>query len=189
MCSSSATAMRTGLNTDVRGFHASLTQSLGADAASRAPAVVLGAGGAARAVVLALMRAGAPEIRLVNRTRARAEALASQFRGRASAAEWGNWSAAFAGAGLVVNTTSLGMIGKDPLALPLDDLPPEAAVVDIVYNPLETELLRNARARGHRTVDGLGMLMHQAVPAFAAWFGVTPLVTPGLRRRLEDALG
>jgi shikimate dehydrogenase len=161
---------------------------LGSSVVSRGPAVVLGAGGAARAVVLALARA--PEIRLVNRTRERAEALAADLRrhARIQVGEWRDWARVFSGASLLVNTTSLGMIGKPSLDVPLTDLPKSAAVVDIVYNPLETELLRRARAAGHPTVDGLGMLMHQAVPAFAAWFGVTPRVTAALRSALEEAL-
>ena len=179
-----------GLNTDVRGFTASLSESLGADAARAGPVVVLGAGGAARAVLLALVRAGAPEIRLVNRTKTRAEVLANSLKPSAAVklVEWGDWNTAFEGARLFVNTTSLGMTGKAPLDLSLDALPKEAAVADIVYNPLETALLREARTRGHRTMDGLGMLMHQAVPAFAAWFGVTPAVTDELRAELVKAL-
>ena len=177
-----------GFNTDVRGFTAALTESLGADAAKAGPVAVLGAGGAARAVVLALKRMGAPEVRLVNRTKKRAEELACVFGNRVHAATWGDWKEAFAGTRLLVNATSLGMKGKDALEVPLDVLPREAAVADIVYNPLETALLRAARAKGHRTVDGLGMLMHQAVPAFAAWFGVTPEVTPELRAELAKAL-
>ncbi|MSP94495.1 MAG: shikimate dehydrogenase [Alphaproteobacteria bacterium] len=179
-----------GMNTDVCGFAASLNQSLGKDAASAGPVVVLGAGGAARGIVLALTRAGAPEIRLINRTQARAEALAASFGATApvKTALWGDWARAFTGARLLVNATSLGMIGKDRLEISLDVLPSEAAIVDIVYNPLETELLRAAKARGHRTMGGLGMLMHQAAPAFAAWFGVTPEVTPALRAELEAAL-
>ena len=179
-----------GLNTDVRGFAASLAENLGADAAKAGPVAVLGAGGAARAVLLALARAGAPEIRLVNRTTARAEALVNALKLSVPVklVEWGDWGAAFAEARLLVNTTSLGMTGKPPLDLPLDLLPKEAAIADIVYNPLETDLLRQAWARGHRTMDGLGMLMHQAVPAFAAWFGVTPAVTDELRAELVKAV-
>jgi shikimate dehydrogenase len=178
-----------GLNTDVRGFSTSLTESLGIGAAKAGPAVVLGAGGAARAIVLALIRAGAPEIRLLNRTSKRASELKTSLGDpRIKAGEWGAWTSAFAGAQLLVNTTSLGMTGKEPLELSLDQLPATAAVADIVYNPLETALLRQARARGQRTMDGLGMLMHQAVPAFAAWFKVSPEVTPALRAELEKAL-
>lgn len=179
-----------GLNTDVKGFASSLAESLGDDAARAGPSAVLGAGGAARAIVEALLRAGAPEIRLINRTQTRAENLASQARsGRVKAVAWGNWKLGFADTRLLINATSLGMTGKSKLDLPLEALPRNAAVADIVYNPLETELLKAAKARGHRTMDGLGMLMHQAVPAFASWFGVTPKVTPELRAELERALG
>jgi shikimate dehydrogenase len=178
-----------GMNTDVRGFAASLAETLGPDAARRGPATVLGAGGAARAVVWALQRAGSPEIRLVNRTPARADALARSANGSIRVVPWGDWRAALADVGLLVNTTSLGMTGKPALEIALDHLPSHAAVADIVYNPLETGLLRAAKARGHRTMDGLGMLMHQAVPAFAAWFGITPKVTLQLRAELESALG
>jgi len=178
-----------GMNTDVRGFAASLAKTLGADAARKGPAAVLGAGGAARAIVLALQRAGSPEIRLINRTRSRSDTLARAAGGAVRSVSWGDWKAALNDAALLVNTTSLGMTGKPPLEIALDHLPSHAAVADIVYNPLETALLRAAKARGHRTMDGLGMLMHQAVPAFAAWFGVTPSVTPELRAELQRALG
>lgn len=179
-----------GLNTDVGGFAASLIETLGAEAASAGPAAVLGAGGAARAILLALERAGAPEVRLINRTAARADALAKSFDSslKVRPMEWGDWRTAFAGVSLLINTTSLGMIGKPPLELSLDALPREAAVVDIVYNPLETALLRQARSKGHRTMDGLGMLMHQARPAFAAWFGIMPEITEGVRAELVKAL-
>jgi shikimate dehydrogenase len=179
-----------GFNTDVGGFAASMAENLGVDAAKAGPVAVLGAGGAARAVLLALARAGATEIRLVNRTKTRAEALVNSLKLSAAVrlVEWGDWGAAFAGAGLLVNTTSLGMTGKAPLELSLDALPEQAPVADIVYNPLETDLLREAWARGHRTMGGLGMLMHQAVPAFAAWFGVMPAVTDELRAELVKAL-
>lgn len=180
----------TGLNTDVRGFTASLVSGLGAATAAAGPVTVLGAGGAARAIVLALARAGAPEIRLVNRTKARSQTLAGtlgQFA-KIQLVDWGDWDAALIGARLLVNTTSLGMTGKPPLELSLEGLPSQAAVADIVYNPLETPLLKAARARGHRTMDGLGMLMHQAAPAFAAWFGVSPEAGPELRDELVKAL-
>ena len=179
-----------GLNTDIGGFAASLKESLGENAAHAGPAAILGAGGAARAVFLALARAGAPEIRLLNRTHARAEALAKALgsHARVKLVEWGDWPRAFEGASLLVNATSLGMTKKPPLELSLAALPPNAAVADIVYNPLETDLLSEARKRGHRTMDGLGMLMHQAAPAFTAWFGVVPEVTKELRAELVKAL-
>jgi shikimate dehydrogenase len=178
-----------GMNTDVRGFAASLTETLGADTVQEGPAALLGAGGAARAVVLALQRGGSPEIRILNRTPARSEALNRSAGGALRTVTWGDWHAGLTDAALLINTTSLGMTGNPALEITLDHLPRQAAVADIVYNPLETDLLRAARARGHRTMDGLGMLMHQAVPAFAAWFGVTPKVTPELRAELERALG
>ncbi len=178
-----------GMNTDVRGFSASLAEQLGANAASNGPVAVLGAGGAARAIVQALLKAGAPEIRLLNRTKKRAEQLASAFpHGKIKVEEWGDWTAALKSAALLINTTSLGMTGKAPLEISIDALPKSGSVADIVYNPLETPLLAAARARGHRAMDGLGMLMHQAAPAFAAWFGVTPQVTPELRAELVKAL-
>ena len=184
-----------GHNTDVGGFAAHLVHSIGANAVRRGPAVVLGAGGAARSVLLALIRQGVTEIGLLNRTRARADVLAAYFGGkqeysaaRITALDWADRDLALSGANLLVNTTALGMTGKDRLDLPLAALPKSAAVADIVYNPLQTDLLVRARARGNTVIDGLGMLMHQAVPAFAAWFGVRPEVTAALRSELEGAL-
>jgi shikimate dehydrogenase len=178
-----------GLNTDVQGFTLSLEESLGRNAAAAGPVVVLGAGGAARAVVIALTRARAPEIRLLNRTRKRAEMLAANLKSVAiRVIDWGQWQQAFSGARLLVNATVLGMKGALTLDISLDNLAPEAGVADIVYNPLTTNLLASARSRGHKTMDGLGMLMHQAAPAFAAWYGVRPQVTPELRAMLERAL-
>ena len=178
-----------GLNTDVRGFSAALAEAFGEDAAKSAPVIVLGAGGAARAVVLALARMGAPKIRIANRTLARAQTLRKALGNiPIEIVEWGDWAGAFAGAGLLVNATSLGLAGGPALEISLEKLPSAARVADIVYNPLETNLLREAAARGHKTMDGLGMLMHQAVPAFAAWFGVEPEVAPDLRATLEKAL-
>jgi shikimate dehydrogenase len=125
---------------------------------------------------------GFTTLRLVNRTAERAEALAETLEGRASALPWAERSAALAGAALLDNTTSLGMKGQPPLEIALDRLPGDALVTDIVYTPLETPLLAAARTRGHATVDGLGMLLHQGRPGFHAWFGVDPEVTPALRR-------
>ena len=170
-----------GRNTDAQGFIENLRQTAPEWRAKAGPAVVLGAGGAARAVVHALREAGAPDIRLANRTKDRAASLARDFAPGVSVVEWRNRAAALQDANLLVNTTSLGMAGQEPLDLALDALPASALVNDIVYAPLETALLRDARARGNRTVDGLGMLLHQARPGFAAWFGVTPEVTPALR--------
>ncbi len=171
-----------GSNTDAFGFLASLR----ADApkmwrAANGPAVVLGAGGASRAIIVALLDAGTPELRLTNRSREKAEALAAEFGNRLQVVDWDDRATALAGAGLLVNTTSLGMGGQPDLDLPLDDLPVTALVNDIVYTPLETGLLAAARARGNPVVDGLGMLLHQGRPGFEAWFGVAPEVTPELR--------
>lgn len=178
-----------GCNTDAMGFSAALNEALGAGAAQAGPVVVLGAGGAARAVIVGLIKNGAKKIRIVNRTRARGETLAQTFESvNFEVFDWGDWQNAFADAGLLVNATSVGMAGKGALDIALDTLPRAAGVADIVYNPIETGLLRDAKARGHRTMDGLGMLMHQAVPAFAAWFGITPKVTAELRNVLEEKL-
>jgi shikimate dehydrogenase len=168
-----------GRNTDAFGFLAALQQDAPAWPAER-PAVVLGAGGSARAVVVALIDAGATEIRLANRTRAKAEALL-ELGPAVRVVEWTQRDAALEGAGLVVNTTTLGMGGQPPLELDLKALPGDAVVNDIVYSPLETPLLAAARARGNAAVDGLGMLLHQARPAFHAFFGLDPAVTPALR--------
>ncbi len=170
-----------GSNSDAFGFLENLRAGAPAWRADRAPAVVLGAGGAARAVVAALIDVGAPEIRLLNRTRSRAEVLAKDLGGRTQVADWSDRHTLLAEAGLLVNTTSLGMAGQAPLELDLDALPVGALVSDIVYSPLETDLLAGASARGNPVVDGLGMLLHQARPGFAAWFGVEPVVDSALR--------
>ena len=172
-----------GGNTDAYGFLAHLDATLlGWDRAARR-SVVLGAGGAARAIVYALLSRGL-EVDVVNRTLSRAQELATHFV-RASAHGWNELSGLLAGADLLVNATSLGMSGKAPLDIDLAPLRRDAIVYEIVYVPLETALLREARGRGHPTVEGLGMLLHQAVPGFARWFGVTPAVTPELRALIE----
>lgn len=170
-----------GRNTDAFGFLENLRRGCPSWRAGDGPAVVVGAGGAARAVCVALIDAGIPEIRLINRTPARAEALAGEIGGPIRVALWADRAVALDGAGLLVNTTTLGMAGQPPLELALDALPPRALVNDIVYVPLETDLLARARLRGNPVVDGLGMLLWQAVPGFEAWFGVRPEVTPELR--------
>ncbi len=174
-----------GRNTDASGFMDNLRQGAPGWRAEAGPAVVLGAGGAARAAAYALLEAGAPELRLCNRTGANAEALALDLGGATgapvAAVAWDRRAAALADAQVLVNTTSLGMTGAPSLELPLDRLPAGALVTDIVYAPLETDLLRRARARGHPTVDGLGMLLHQARPGCKAWFGPDPQVTAELR--------
>ena len=170
-----------GRNTDAFGFLENLRQGAPAWDAAAGPALVLGAGGAARAVVAALLDAGAPEVRLSNRTAARAEALARALGARVVPVPWERRADALDGLALLVNTTSLGMAGQPELDLDLDPLPAAALVTDIVYTPLETPLLARARARGNPAVDGLGMLLHQARPGFEAWFGVAPEVTAELR--------
>ena len=170
-----------GRNTDGVGFLNNLRQGAPNWDPTAGPAVVLGAGGAARAVVVALTDAGVPEVRIANRTRDKADALADDLGGPITAVDWQAREHALAGANLLVNTTSLGMAGHDPLEIDLSALPDGALVNDIVYQPLETDLLARARARGNRVVDGIGMLLHQAVPGFEAWFGVRPEVTEALR--------
>ncbi|MFE1597698.1 shikimate dehydrogenase [Methylobacterium sp. ID0610] len=176
-----------GDNTDAPGFLAHLDATLGADwpettgiGAGRT-VTLLGAGGAARAIAVGLLERGLPHLRIANRTPARAEALRGLDSARVEAVAWERVPDLLGGTGLLVNTTSLGMAGAGRLDLDLAALPDGAAVADIVYVPLETPLLAAARARALRTVDGLGMLLHQAVPGFARWFGVTPRVTPELR--------
>lgn len=169
-------------NSDAFGFLENLRQHAPGFRANAGPVVVLGSGGAARAVVVALADAGAPEIRIVNRTLARASDLCHLAPSVARAMPWPDMAAALADAILLVNTTSLGMEGQPPLEIDLGRLPPRALVNDIVYTPLETALLASAAARGNPVVDGLGMLLHQARPGFKAWFGREPEVTDDLRR-------
>ncbi|MDG4574719.1 MAG: shikimate dehydrogenase [Defluviicoccus sp.] len=176
-----------GLSTDGFGFLASLSASQPGWQAAAGAAVVIGAGGAARAIVQALIEAGVPEIRLVNRTARRARVLADHLGGPITLIDWQDRAAALESSNLLVNATSLGMRGEPPLALALDALPREAVVADIVYVPLLTELLASAAARGNRVVDGLGMLLHQARPAFAAWFGIEPEVTAELKLSVLQA--
>lgn len=172
-------------NSDGYGFIESLRAGAPGWQADRGPAVVLGAGGASRALIHALLEAGVPEIRLANRTRDKADALAKAFD-RTAVIDWERRAAALEGAATVVNATSLGMEGQPPLDIALDAAPDHAVVTDIVYTPLETPLLAAARARGLAAVDGLGMLLHQARPAFAAWFGIDPEVDDALRAAVLD---
>jgi shikimate dehydrogenase len=186
-------------NTDTYGFLANLDdQAPGWDEAETgAPksTVVLGAGGASRAIVYGLMTRGFTQIILANRTVERAQSLARHFAEAAQAASctihpcnFQEAEEALPQANLLVNTTSLGMVGQDALAFSLQTLPATAVVTDIVYTPLETDLLKQARRRGNRAVDGLGMLLHQAVPGFEKWFGIRPEVTPALRNHVLQAL-
>ncbi len=171
----------TGSNTDGFGFIENLRAGAPGWSAASGPAVILGAGGAARAVIATLCDAGAPVIRLYNRSRDRAETLARELGGPVQTGDWADRATGLAGASLLVNCSSLGMVNQPPLEISLDALPVSALVNDIVYTPLHTQLLRAAQARGNRIADGLGMLLHQARPGFAAWFGVMPEVDAGLR--------
>ena len=180
-----------GRNTDVFGFRENLRERAPDWSPSAGPAVVLGAGGAARAVVAGLIEAQVEEIRIANRTSARAEQLADDLAApatRITIYDWDERDAALRDAGILVNTTSLGMGGEPELDLDLAQLPPPAVVVDIVYVPLETPLLAAARQRGHQTIDGLGMLLHQGRPGFEAWFGSPVKVTRELRASVLTTL-
>jgi shikimate dehydrogenase len=174
-----------GDNTDVAGFLANMDECASGWTAWRKLAVVIGAGGAARAIVYALLSRGFEQIAIVNRTQARAKALAEHFGGSAAAISWADLTSVLPEADLLVNASSLGMVGQPPLAVDLAALPDRAVVADAVYVPLRTPLIEAARARGLRAVEGLGMLLHQAAPAFARWFGPQPQVTPELRALVE----
>ncbi|CUH60575.1 shikimate dehydrogenase [Thalassobacter stenotrophicus] len=169
-------------NTDGVGFLANIQDYVPEWSAKSGPCVVFGAGGASRAIIAALSQAGAPLIRVTNRTRARSDALKDHFGAKIEVVDWVQAGNVLDDASLLVNTTSLGMQGKSALRVPLDGLRPETVVTDIVYTPLETELLRTAKAAGCRTVDGLGMLLHQAAPGFERWFGTAPEVDMDLRK-------
>jgi shikimate dehydrogenase len=177
-----------GSNTDGYGFIQNLCASVPGWSAAKGPAVIIGAGGAARAIAAALQDERAPEIRIVNRTRARADALVAALGRPLAAADWAARANALKDAALLVNATTQGMKGAGELDLPLAALPADAVVNDIVYVPLLTPLLAAAAARGNRAVDGLGMLLHQAVPGFAAWFGRTPEVDAALRAHVIEGL-
>ena len=175
-----------GDNTDSIGFLANLDQGHPGWDINAKSALILGAGGAARAIIAGLQERNIEKITIVNRTRERAEELALMSGGQVAVAEWSKLSFQFESADLVVNTTSLGMSGQPDLDLSLDPLGKNALVTDIVYVPLETNLLKQARLRGNPVVDGLGMLLHQAVPGFEHWFGKRPVVTDELRHLVED---
>lgn len=175
-------------NTDAYGFMTNLDAGAPEWRSGCDVAMVLGAGGAARAILFGLIEAGVPRILLANRTGAKAETLAREFGAPVEAIDWETKDTALSACGLLVNTTSLGMTGQPPLDIMVSALPASAVVTDIVYAPLETELLAAARARGLVTVDGLGMLLHQAVPGFERWFGLRPEVTPDLRAHVVASL-
>ena len=168
-------------NTDGIGFLENLRQNNPNWRADAGPAALLGAGGAARAVIAGLLDAGTPEIRLTNRSADRALALAEIFGSKVVVVPWANAPDIFDGAATAVNGTSLGMVGQPPIDISLDALPATAVATDLVYTPLDTVFLQKARSQGCATVDGLGMLLHQAAPGFERWFGYKPTVTDGLR--------
>ena len=170
-----------GMNNDGAGYVQSLRDADPTWRGDAGPALVLGAGGAARAIVVALLDEGVPELRITNRTLERAQALAEAFGERVKVVPWAQRNDAMAGVSLLVTTTTQGMHGQPPLDVALDALPAAAMVSDAIYIPMETPLLAQARLRGHRTVNGLGMLLNQARPAFKAWYGVMPEITPELR--------
>jgi shikimate dehydrogenase len=177
-----------GTNNDCYGFIQAVRQEQPRWRADAGPIVVVGAGGGSRAVCYGLAREGAREIRLVNRTLARAREIAEQFGGPIKPLPWTDRHDALEGAAMVVNTTSQGMVGNGALDLSLDKLPKNALAADIVYIPLETPFLAGARKRGNRTINGLGMLLNQGRPAWKAWFGIEPEVTAELRTMVEKTI-
>lgn len=169
-----------GFNNDGFGFIESLKAQRTNWNVNSQPIVLLGAGGAARAIIVSLIDAGAKEIRLLNRTRHKADKLRDEFSAFITVYDWAERNDALNGGSLLINTTSLGMQGQEHLDISLHQLPIDALVCDVVYTPLETALLTTARRRGNTTVNGLGMLLHQARPAFNKWFGIMPEITPSL---------
>ena len=178
----------TGLNNDGFGYIASIREKFADWRADAGPIVVLGAGGGARAIVAALADEGAREIRLINRTKSRADRMAADYGAPVRTYDWADRSDALDGAQMVVNTTSQGMAGQPPLEIDLYALPKTAICSDIIYAPRETPFLAAGRARGNPTVNGLGMLLNQARPAFKAWFGIMPEITPELRAKIEASI-
>ncbi len=174
-----------GDNTDVAGFLANLDEATPGWDERKKVAVVIGAGGASRGIIYALAWRGFERIAVVNRTRARGEALARHFGGATVSTPWGDLKTELSEADLLVNASSLGMVGQPPLEVEVGALPGRAVVADAVYVPLRTPLIEAAGARGLRVAEGLGMLLHQAAPAFARWFGARPVVTSELRALVE----
>ena len=177
-----------GTNNDWFGFVQNLKHEQPGWRANAGPVAVIGAGGGSRAVCYGLLQEGAKEIRLVNRTFARAKGIAEEFGGPIKALPWEQRHDVLDGAAMAVNATSCGMVGQPALDIRLDKLPRAALAADIIYIPLETPFLAAARKRGNRTVNGLGMLLHQGRPAWKAWFGIEPDVTPGLRAMMEKSI-
>jgi shikimate dehydrogenase len=178
----------TGTNNDCYGFINSVKHEQPGWRADAGPVVVIGAGGGSRAVCYGLAREGAKEIRLVNRSLDRARTVAAELGGPIRALSWEERNDALEGAAMVVNTTSCGMVGQPALDIRLDKLPKTALAADIIYIPLETPFLAAARKRGNRTINGLGMLLNQGRPAWKAWFGIEPEVTPELRAMVERTI-
>ena len=181
-----------GANTDLYGFLANLDQGIEGwdkNTGTKSTAIVLGAGGASRAIIHGLQTRGFEDIKLVNRTRANAEKLALHFAPGVFPHEFQELPELMKRARLLVNTTSLGMSGKDPLDIDLSPLPKNCIVTDIVYTPLRTDLLKQAEQRGLGSIDGLGMLLHQAVPGFEKWFGIRPVVDKKLRQLVTENMG
>ena len=177
-----------GTNNDCYGFIHAIKQEQPGWRADSGPIVVIGAGGGSRAVCCGLAQEGAREIKLVNRTLDRAQAIARGFGGPIRALPWDERHEALEGAAMVVNTTSCGMVGQPALDINLDKLPKNALAADIIYIPLETPFLAAARKRGNRTVNGLGMLLNQGRPAWKVWFGIEPEVTAELRAMIERTI-
>ena len=177
-----------GTNNDCYGFIHAVRQEQPGWRADAGPVVVIGAGGGSRAVCYGLAQEGAREIRVVNRTLARAKGIAQEFGGPIKALPWERRHEALEGAAMVVNTTSCGMVGQPALDIELDKLPQSAVVADIIYIPLETPFLAAARRRGNSTINGLGMLLNQGRPAWKAWFGIEPEVTVELRAIVEKTI-
>jgi len=178
-----------GDNTDGLGLIAAFAEQAPDWSARRGPVVVLGAGGAARGAVAALLEAGAPQVRIVNRTLSRARAIADAVEGEVAAYGWNDLASACAGATALINATSLGLVGGEPLDIDLAPLPVEAPVMDMVYRPLRTPLLKQASAQGRPVVDGLAMLIGQARPAFEAFFGAPPPKDVDVRSLALAAMG
>jgi len=177
-----------GTNNDCYGFIHAVRQEQPGWQADAGPVVVIGAGGGSRAVCYGLAQEGAREIRVVNRTLARAKGIAQEFGGPIRALPWEQRHEVLEGAAMVVNTTSCGMVGQPALDIELDKLPQSALVADIIYIPLETPFLAAARRRGNSTINGLGMLLNQGRPAWKAWFGIEPEVTAELRAIVEKTI-
>ena len=177
-----------GTNNDWRGFIGNIKQHMPHWRADTGPALVIGAGGGARAICYALLQEGAKDVRIVNRTFERAVALSEEFDGRIAVLNWEDRHDVLAEMAMIVNVTNQGMVGNPALDLRLNLLPKEALVADIVYTPLETPLLKAARVRGNATINGLGMLLHQGIPAWKSWFNIEPVITTELRQMLEKSI-